>query len=585
MQKGWIAAAALAVALGAGSEASAADLASLTSPGLVGVRAAGFELGQPAAVHVHAVGRQATGDEDSSWRGGEGTWVFNFGDDDEGLTAYAWILDSATREVVWDMDARDAERGEMGDLVEVDEQVELPAGRYEVYLTSNHARLKWNADEEWGKRSVRRRIEEIEQELGMVSVTVSADLPAAQVSRFEPDGVRENAVVAITALGDGQFERRGFSLDRELRLKLYGLMEYAGGSDGPADFGWIVDLDSGERVWDMSDRRGRRAGGAQKNRMLERDIELGPGRYMLVYGTDDSHSAQEFNAAPPDDPLAWGVQLMVQDPGDRSAVHEIDVPSRGEPLIDFSRAGDDEFFEQAFRVKRDTDVHIYALGEGVDDGWTWVDYGWIIDAKSGSTVWTMNDRNTFYAGGADKNRMYDGKLSLPKGDYVVFYLTDGSHSNDEYNAAAPFDPDGWGLQLFGSGDVELIAADQVAQPEGMLVSITRVRDNDRRRERFTLDRNTRLEIHALGEGSGDEMYDYGWIRDLDSRKVVWEMDYRDTDHAGGAQKNREVRETVDLPAGEYEVIYETDGSHAFGDWNDRQPDDPLLWGITVRRVD
>ena len=33
----------------------------------------------------------------------------------------------------------------------------------------------------------------------------------------------------------------------------------------------------------------------------ERDVKLGPGEYMLVYGTDDSHSAEEFNAAPPDD--------------------------------------------------------------------------------------------------------------------------------------------------------------------------------------------------------------------------------------------------------------------------------------------
>jgi hypothetical protein len=60
------------------------------------------------------------------------------------------------------------------------------------------------------------------------------------------------------------------------------------------------------------------------------------------------------------------------------------------------------------------------------------------------------------------------------------------------------------------------------------------------------------------------------------------MEYRDTDHAGGAQKNREVRDSITLPAGEYEVIYETDGSHSFGDWNDRQPDNPLMWGITVR---
>ena len=39
--------------------------------------------------------------------------------------------------------------------------------------------------------------------------------------------------------------------------------------------------------------------------------------------------------------------------------------------------------------------------------------------------------------------------------------------------------------------------------------------------------------------------------------------------------------TVRLPAGRYELRYETDGSHAYGDWNDDPPDDPEGWGITV----
>jgi hypothetical protein len=581
MQKGWIGALAL-MALLAPVAASAVELVTLDSPGLVGVHAGGFELAAATSVRVEVTGREP---HDDSLDDGDG-WHFRWGDQDDDLSAYAWILDSATRQVVWSMDVRETEPGEIGDLVTVDTRVELPAGRYEVYLTSNHAGLKYARDGEWSRRSVRRRVEELEEEVALVKAVVSADVNASQVSTFEPDGARDGAVIAITGVGDSEYHREAFSLDREVRLHLYGLMEYPGGSDGPADFGWIVDLGSGERVWDMSDRRGRRAGGSSKNRLLERDVKLGPGQYMLVYGTDDSHSAQEFNAAPPDDPLAWGAQLMLTEPGDASALRRIDAPSRGEPLVDFSRAGDDEFFEQAFRMQRDGTVHIYALGEGVDDGWTWVDYGWIIEASTGRTVWTMDDRNTFYAGGADKNRMFDGSVSLPAGDYILFYVTDGSHSWDEYNDAAPFEPDAWGLQLFAEGGaVALLDSDEIAQPEGMLVSITRVRDHDRVRERFTLDRETELEIHAVGEGAGREMYDYGWIRDLDSRRIVWEMDYRDTEHAGGAQKNREVRDVITLPAGDYEVIYETDGSHSFGDWNDRQPDNPLMWGITVRVAD
>ncbi len=579
MQKAWIGAMALVAALIIQGPAVAAEIVSLDSPGLVGIHAAGFTLDREATIAIEAVGRE--GEQGGfNWGGNDdGSW-FSFGDgEDDDLTAYAWILDAETRSVVWEMDVRDTDRGKIGDLVEFSGSVNLPAGRYELYLTSNHAGLAMAKDGDRSRRSMRRRIEEIEEEVTHLSVSLTSDVRA---TTFTPDGVREASVVSITAVGDSELQRRAFALDREISLAVYGLMEYPSGSDGPADFGWIVDLQNGERVWDMSDRRGRRAGGSSKNRMLERDIKLGPGEYMLVYGSDDSHSSAEFNAAPPDDPMAWGVQLMVTDAADRSAVREISTPSRGQPLIDFSGARDDEFFEQAFRMASAGEVQIYAIGEGVDDGWEWVDYGWIIDATSGETVWTMDDRNTFYAGGADKNRMFDGTVALAKGDYVVFYVTDDSHSAEEFNSAAPFDSDAWGLQLYAEGGVQLLDSDEIQEAQGMLVSITRVRDHDRVRERFTLERETKLEVHAVGEGAGREMYDYGLIRDLDSRRIVWEMDYRDTEHAGGAHKNREQRDRITLPAGEYEVLYETDGSHSFGNWNDRQPDNPLLWGITVR---
>jgi len=65
---------------------------------------------------------------------------------------------------------------------------------------------------------------------------------------------------------------------------------------------------------------------------------------------------------------------------------------------------------------------------------------------------------------------------------------------------------------------------------------------------------------------------------------VWEMPYRITEHAGGAGKNRRFAGTVKLPPGEYVLRYETDGSHAFGDWNAAPPDDPEMWGITVYRA-
>ena len=65
---------------------------------------------------------------------------------------------------------------------------------------------------------------------------------------------------------------------------------------------------------------------------------------------------------------------------------------------------------------------------------------------------------------------------------------------------------------------------------------------------------------------------------------VWEMTYGATDNAGGASKNRRFDGTITLPAGDYVLRYQTDGSHAFGSWNADPPDEPEMWGITIYRV-
>ena len=55
--------------------------------------------------------------------------------------------------------------------------------------------------------------------------------------------------------------------------------------------------------------------------------------------------------------------------------------------------------------------------------------------------------------------------------------------------------------------------------------------------------------------------------------VVWRMTYSDTDHAGGARENRVFDRILRIPAGEYRVVYQSDGSHSFGDCNMSPPDD------------
>jgi hypothetical protein len=196
----------------------------------------------------------------------------------------------------------------------------------------------------------------------------------------------------------------------------------------------------------------------------------------------------------------------------------------------------------------------------------------------------MSREHTLHGGGAQKNRFVDEIITLPKGNYIAYYVTDGSHSYNDWNADPPFDPENYGLALMGASDrFDAAAVKTFAEGEesGAIAQIIRVGDDKRLTKRFTLDRQTHVKIYALGEGMDHEMYDYGWIENAGNGQRVWEMTYSMTSRAGGARKNRLVNSTIVLDKGEYELHYESDDSHSFNDWNDDPPEDRTHWGITL----
>ena len=83
-----------------------------------------------------------------------------------------------------------------------------------------------------------------------------------------------------------------------------------------------------------------------------------------------------------------------------------------------------------------------------------LDYGWIEDARTGTTAWEMTYSMTFYAGGGRKNRVVNTTIVLDKGEYTLRYKSDDSHSYNNWNVDPPEDPEYWGITLFrdeGSG--------------------------------------------------------------------------------------------------------------------------------------
>jgi hypothetical protein len=251
--------------------------------------------------------------------------------------------------------------------------------------------------------------------------------------------------------------------------------------------------------------------------------------------------------------------------------------------VQLVRMGDDETRSEGFTLTQPLDVRVYAIGEADNNDETMADYGWILDAGTHHRVWEMDYSKTEHAGGAQKNRVFDGMVHLAAGTYVVYFRTDGSHSYGDWNAARPVDAEHWGITLIpSSGKVDhAVVHPYNNRPDAtVLAQLVRVRSDESRRRTFRLDREGDVRVFALGEGVNGEMADYAWIEDGGGR-TVWEMTYRLTERAGGARKNRMFDGVVHFAAGEYVVHYKSDGSHAYGDWNDAPPDDPEAWGVTV----
>jgi len=518
--------------------------------------------------------------------------------------SHAWILNSSTREVVWNLQKAE-EIDNKGDLTTFEDAVNLEAGTYEVYYStflfdSDPSPSYWGRHYHWkyDRKGFFSRLfseifddeddwerERLEWDLfDEFYIKISGTGKALTKNDIESLVLNENDknLVNLGQLKNDFYQKFYLKVDKEVKLNVYALGE--ADRDGEYDFGKIVNFDTREKVWELDYRNSDHAGGAFKNRVTKETIDLKPGEYSVLYVTDDSHAFRRWNMHPPYDPLKWGLSLSLENAADKQFVKisEMEEMTEKNKIIDITEMRDGEYESKGFTLKKAIDLHIYAIGEGRDGDM--FDFARIVDANTRKEVWRMDYYDTESAGGADKNRMIDDIIHFEPGNYIVYYLTDDSHSYRDWNSTPPYDQKHWGITIYAKDDnynegdvVEYI----MEEDENILIRLTRIGDHEKKRQSFDLKEDGKVQIYAIGEGTHGDMYDYAWIENSETGKVVWEMTYRKTERAGGARKNRLFDDTVYLEEGEYDVYYRTDDSHSFEEWNDSPPYDPESWGITI----
>jgi hypothetical protein len=116
--------------------------------------------------------------------------------------------------------------------------------------------------------------------------------------------------------------------------------------------------------------------------------------------------------------------------------------------------------------------------------------------------------------------------------------------------------------------------------QNLISEINKVTDFAAESRSFSITKERDIQLFAIGEGFGQDMYDYGWIENVATGDTLWKMSIDKTVHAGGAIKNRLVNSTIRLSAGKYMLHFISDESHSYNRWNSTPPD-YAFYGIAL----
>ncbi len=438
--------------------------------------------------------------------------------------------------------------------------------------------------------------------LGFLLVAGVINLPAQPYTIFE-----------MQKFSTQELRSQAFAISSPTDIEIYIVGARNRDSDQLYALGWILNAATRELVWSMDEANTRRFEGNSKQRMFEGSISLAKGGYEAYYfagspfvllkslklqkNVDDFENVLGVLSGVIDENFGKGTEEYVKLKKEFSFKISCDdkvfqlladkTPQLANQVISITRPRNLSESRKAFKLSSELDINIYAIGEYSENDDVFIDGAKIIDAKTRQTVWAMERWNTDWAGGALKNRSFKDDIDLAAGEYILQYWTDDSHTFDDWSGTPPYDPYFWGVTLatVSAGDMDLIKPSDIEQRKHTLVQIIKVTDDANLAREFKVKKDIKVNIYAIGEGKKGYMYDYGWIERANDSEIVWKMREEETNHAGGASKNRLYDGILDLAAGDYVLRYKSDGSHSYSSWNEPQPSDPRHYGITLYSYD
>ncbi|MBP6875983.1 MAG: hypothetical protein KBD56_07935 [Candidatus Eisenbacteria bacterium] len=404
----------------------------------------------------------------------------------------------------------------------------------------------------------------------------------------------------------GLYERR-FSLPQDVDATIDAVGSGSIEKDALFAYPWILDLRTRRVVWTFDTARAQKTK-KQDNLSLHSQVHLPAGDYALYFSAlggafpveksikilklfnlgKVSFSGKNMRWDEVGEPREWRVSVRAAEGSPPVSVGEVPADLDLGAILRFHRLTDESDRRALLEVSRPVQLRVLAIGEYVADAQGFADGAWILDCSTFERVWEMTLLNTAEAGGARKNRMFDGTIALAPGRYLATCVSDDSHSYENWNSQPPYDPESWGLTIFRDpANPSAVAVTIDPLEKNLIARIDRVGDSEFRTAEFVLKHEARLGIRAFGEWSesSDRQLDFGWIEDARTLEQVWTMESNRGAYASGDSRNRIVEESLRLPPGFYRVAYVSDNAHSFAGWHNRGPFEPSAWGIRVYALD